>query len=294
MATPSPTNPCRHAPSSSGPPPTLGVVAISYNEERDLPGFLENLLPWVNEIVIVDDGSTDATAEIAAWADERLKFIVSRRKAGEYYADQRNKGIDMASSEWLLHMDIDERVPPELQAEIRAAIQEPKIDGYRYRRRNFFLHRPMRGGGWQNWNLVHLARREKFRFGGMFHESCEMAASEERIGQLKHRMWHLNDSTLNERFVKSANYLPELRARVLKRGHQVKWYHILAAPVREFMKKYCYERGYRDGTCGLIWALHAASAIFRSYALVWDTQNRIPREELERAVGSEQGPETRG
>jgi (heptosyl)LPS beta-1,4-glucosyltransferase len=90
--------------------PTLGVVAISYNEEIDLPGFLEHLVTWVDEIVIVDDGSTDSTEQIASNYGSKVKFIRSKRVKGEYYSDQRNKGIDNANSDWLLHMDIDERV----------------------------------------------------------------------------------------------------------------------------------------------------------------------------------------
>src|SRR3972149_1078964 len=90
---------------------TLGVVAISRNEERDLPGFLENLLPWVDEIIIVDDGSTDSTRKVAETAGEKVRFLVSPRMKGKYYADQRNKGIDAARSDWLIHMDIAESIP---------------------------------------------------------------------------------------------------------------------------------------------------------------------------------------
>src|SRR2546428_14092308 len=96
------------------PRPTLGVVAISHNEETDMPGFLEHLLPWVDEIVIVDDGSTDETIQIARAAGPKVKIISSPRQPGEYYSHQRNKGIDAATSDWLLHMDIVERVTPEL------------------------------------------------------------------------------------------------------------------------------------------------------------------------------------
>src|SRR5205814_9674367 len=139
--------------------PTLGVVAISHNEEQDLPSFLGHLLPWVDEIVLVDDGSTDHTPELAQAAAPKVKFITSPRQPGEYYSHQRNKGIDAAKSDWLLHMDIDERMTPELAEEILAGIREVGKDGYRFRRLNFFLHRPIRSSGWQNWNLIHLARR---------------------------------------------------------------------------------------------------------------------------------------
>jgi (heptosyl)LPS beta-1,4-glucosyltransferase len=83
---------------------TLGVVAISYNEERDIEGFIAHLLPWVDEIVIIDDGSTDRTAQIAAKSNHKVNFIVSPRKAGEFFSHQRNKGIAASTCERLLHM----------------------------------------------------------------------------------------------------------------------------------------------------------------------------------------------
>ncbi len=194
--------------------PTLGVVAISYNEEEDLPGFLENLLPWVDEIVIVDDGSTDTTESIAAAAGDKVRFVIAPRQEAEFFSHQRNKGIACSQSDWLLHMDIDERVTSGLAKEILAAVRNPDYDAYRYRRLNYFLHRPMQGGGWQDWNLVHLSRREIFHFEGMFHEHCIVDVPDDRIGQLHEKMHHLNDRSFRERIRKSETYLIEVVKRI--------------------------------------------------------------------------------
>lgn len=262
---------------------TLGVVAISYNEREDMPGFLENLVSWVDEIVIVDDGSSDETEAICAAAGSKVKFLKSPRKEGEYFSDQRNKGIDAAESDWLLHMDVDERVTKELSIEILKAINDSAFDGYRYRRLNHFMHRPMYGGGWQDWNLIHLARRDLFRFGGMFHESCHLDAPESRVGQLSSKMVHFNEHNFEKRLNKSGVYLEEVVKGVEKKGKISGWL-IARATLAEFLKKYVYKRGYRDGTPGLIFAIHAATATFRAHALVWDRQNRISRAELEERV----------
>ena len=120
----------------SGQKPSLGIVAISFNEQQDIAGFLDNLLGWVDEIVIVDDGSTDETEDLCLAAGPKVRFMKMPRADGEYFSDQRNKGIRAAQSDWLLHMDIDERVPPELAREILRAIRAPNFDGNRFRRKN--------------------------------------------------------------------------------------------------------------------------------------------------------------
>lgn len=264
---------------------TLGVIAISYNEEKDLTGFLDNLLSWVDEIVIVDDGSTDNTKKIAEDAGEKVKFIVSPRKSGEFYAHQRNKGIDAAQSDWLLHMDIDERVPKKLADEILQEImKENGKDAYRYRRLNYFLHRPMMGGGWSDWNLVHLAKKDVLRFGGMFHESLKLSCDEEHIGQLHNKIWHLNDESYTERLRKSNNYITEISERIRLRGKKVSGIIVFVAFVKEFMKKYFVKKGFLDGFLGIIWALHAASAYCRAHVIVWDEQHKIQRSKLEEEI----------
>jgi glycosyltransferase involved in cell wall biosynthesis len=264
--------------------PTLGIVAISHNEERDMGEFLNHLLPWVDEIVIVDDGSNDRTADLARAGGAKVKFIESPRSSGQYYSHQRNKGIEAASSAWLLHMDIDERVTPELRREILTCLQDSAKDGYRFRRLNFFLHRQMRGGGWQDWNLVHLARRDKFRFGGKVHETCLLDAPASRVGQLSSYMWHLNDSDYSERLRKSMTYCSVEAEDLLQAGRKVTWAQLLLRPLASFIKTYFFRSGFRDGVAGLISSIHSADAKFRAIALAWDQQNRISRETLEMSL----------
>ncbi len=267
--------------------PTLGVVAISYNEEEDLPGFLEHLCHWVNEVVIVDDGSTDATQAIAAKYAPKVKFLSSPRKEREYYAQQRNKGIDAAESDWLLHMDIDERVTPALADEILLRIAKPGVKAFKFRRLNYFLHRPMKGGGWADWNLVHLAKREVLRFDGMFHEEIKLEAHAQEIEQLQELMHHFNDSTYAERLQKSTQYQKEVAARIRKSNKKITGSALLKAFVKEFIYKYIYKKGYRDGSLGILSAMHSASASFKSAALVWDEQNRVSRAELEKNIADQ-------
>lgn len=264
--------------------PTLAVVSISYNEERDMKSFIEHLFSWVDEIVIIDDGSSDRTAEIASAWTTKVKFISSPRRDGEFFSHQRNKGIDASTCDWILHMDIDERVPPELANEIKAAICDESKDAYKYRRLNFFLHRPMRGGGWQDWNMVHLAKRKILKFSGMYHEICEVDTSPERIGQLQSKIWHLNDESYKERMKKSFMYCQEQAVRLSEKGTAIRWWHLVLLPLRELLVKLIKKKGYKDGTLGALFAVHSACAMFRACALVWDEQNFVDRNEIEKKL----------
>ena len=264
--------------------PTIGVVAISYNEEEDMPHFLQNLIAWVDEIIIVDDGSTDKTVEIIKSAGNKVKLIKRKMGPEKGFAAQRNIGLKAAESDWILHMDIDERVTPELAKEIKQAILSSRYNAFRYKRLNFFLHRLMKAGNWNDWNNPQLARKGKHHFEGKIHERCIIKDAPRSVGQLKNKMWHLNDSSYLERMEKSFKYCQEVAERIKSKGIKVKWYYLLLGPLKEFVSNFILKKGFIDGIAGLLAAIHSACATFRSYALIWDEQNKKDRANIEKEL----------
>lgn len=255
---------------------TLSVVAIAKDEQRDLPGFLANVLAMADEVVIVDDGSTDQTAQIAQLAGGKVKFIAAPKQPGEGFCDQRNKGIAHATSDWLLHMDVDERVSPELAGEIANAIQNDSFDAYRYRRLNYFLNRPMRGGGWQLWNNAQLARR-RFTFIGKVHEHIDLAAAR-RVGQLNGKMIHLGDENFAERLRKNLHYSLHESDRLIAQGQRVNLWRMLFVPAWRAFRSYFLFFGFRDGAIGIVWALYQFCGTMTWYFLAWDRQHHRERD----------------
>jgi (heptosyl)LPS beta-1,4-glucosyltransferase len=261
--------------------PLIGVVAIARNEERDLPGFLRNLLPWVDEIVIVDDGSTDRTREIIRSAGPKVRLVEHRMTREGGFAQQRNVGIAASNARWLLHMDIDERASPELAAEIRSAAAHSRHNAYRYRRLNYFLHRPMRAGGWQRWNKPQFARRGEHWFNNVVHEECVVYGGPGAVGQFSGEMWHLNDEDYVERVEKNLRYMQMTGDALLARGLKVRWYHMLFVPLYRALRAYLLDGAFRLGARGLLFSVYTFGSTFNWYAYAWDRQHRITRGDLE-------------
>ena len=138
---------------------TVAIVMMTKNEERRLPACLDRVAGWADEIVIIDDESTDGTLSIA----ERYGAKVSVMLSQDDHFLQWNRGIERATSDWVLHIDADEWVTPEL----KEAIDQVRADdqghsAFEIMRKNVFLGHPMRYGGWYHRHLIFF-RRDKAR-----------------------------------------------------------------------------------------------------------------------------------
>jgi glycosyltransferase involved in cell wall biosynthesis len=261
-------------------------VAIARNEEEDLPGFLDCFLRIADELVLVDDGSTDRTCEIAERAGPRVKLLRSPRQPGEGFCHQRNKGIAMATGDWLLHVDIDDRATDALLAEISDAIRLPDFDAYEYRFVHFFLNRRMRYGGAQGWSKAWLVRRGLGTFEGIVHEQLRLPASA-RTGRLKQRMWHLGDGDFCERLRKNVTYSELEVARLLGPGAHASLAGSCWASAKAFLRTYVLQFGIGDGRIGLFWALYVWSGTMNRSLLAYERLHPASRAELERRVREE-------
>lgn len=223
--------------------PTISAAIIAFDEADNLRELVPRLA-WVDEIVVVDGGSRDATVEVA----RRFGCRVESRPF-DAFARQRNRALAAATCDWVLAIDADERPTDALVDEIRWRIAHTRKDAFRVPIRSTILGCPLRRSGTQDDAPIRLARRGAGEWRGDVHEVFRVAG---RTGRLRHWLAHRSQSNLDEFLVKMQRYTDlEARRRVaVGRGPRMgqRW----IAPAREVLRRLIYKQGLLDGPAG--WA----------------------------------------
>ena len=239
----------RIVPSNPRVPGGLSAVLIVKDEEEDLPGALENLRGLADEIVIlVGAESRDRTEAIA----RESEALVSVRRF-DSYAGQKQAALEMATKRWVLSIDADERVSPELRLEIPRLLTQAQEDvaGYEIPFSVFFMGRRLRFGGLGHERHLRLFRRERGRFvGGALHEGVEISG---RADRTRGAMNHVPYRDLSEYLAKMDAYTTLAARKRHEAGRRFSLGHHLLLP-GEFFLRAVVKLGFLDGFPGLVWA----------------------------------------
>jgi glycosyltransferase involved in cell wall biosynthesis len=242
--------------------PRLSAFLITHDEERHLPGCLESLRGLADEIVVLDDGSTDRTVELARRAGARVEH-----RAFDDFGHQKQAALDLTRGEWVLSIDADERVTPALAAEIRRVLDDPAAaDGYWIRREIVYLGARLRHGGAESDWVLRLARRARTRFALLpVREHLLVDAPTRR---LRGTMDHIKYRTLDEHLRTMDRYTTVIAERKRSRGGRFQPWHLLRIPWELFVRL-ILKLGVLDGRAGIIHAVMAAFYGFLKYAKMW-------------------------
>jgi (heptosyl)LPS beta-1,4-glucosyltransferase len=237
---------------NASPERGVSVVIITKNERRNLPQCLQSVR-FADEVMVVDDFSSDGTPEVARAAGAR---VIAR--AWEGYAAQRQHGITAATREWILWLDADERVTPALKDEIEAVLREDGHgrDAYLIPRRHLFLGEWLRHGGEYPALQLRLVRRNKAVLRQVLvHESIEDAGLD--VGWLTNPIDHLSSPRLSTRITKARRYARLAAAEVARSGRvsELSVTRLLTNPLRRMAYVFLKAGGYRDGWRGAAWAV---------------------------------------
>jgi len=248
-------------------PAPLTVVIPTLNEASQI-GECVRGLAWAGEVIVVDAGSRDGTAAAAETAGAR---VITSPAPG--IAAQRNAGIAAAAYEWVFALDADERIGPDLAAELASVVGAPRHEAYRVKRRNLFQGQVMRRGHWGRDWVVRLFRRDR-RFGGKTaHPGLELPESEVRtIGALTNELEHTPYRDLSHHFDKIIAYGRMSAADLAAQGRRVSWSDVTLRPAFRFWRDYLLNASILDGRFGVVHAGMSAASVFFKYAFLWERQ----------------------
>jgi glycosyltransferase involved in cell wall biosynthesis len=251
---------------------TLSVAIVTLNEEANLPRTLESVA-WADEIVVVDSGSTDGTRAIAQ--SHGARFVIEPWRG---FAAQKNFALSLCASEWVLSLDADEAVSPELAASIqKVMVTPPSHAACALPRRNFFLSRWIRHGGYYPDPKLRLFPRGQGTFQETpVHETAIFSGNVETLhGDLLHDAYPTLASYLDhmERYSTFGASIAIQRGRT---GRNLLSFlnGVLLNPVATFFYNYILRAGFLDGREGLLLHLYHSAYVSWKYAKAWESAGR--------------------
>ncbi|MDI7260473.1 MAG: glycosyltransferase family 2 protein [Thermodesulfobacteriota bacterium] len=241
----------------------VSVYVLTFNNHRTIERCLRSL-HWAEELVVVDSGSTDGTYEVCQHYTEKLY-----QKEFQGHRDQYQYAADLTTCEWIMFVDADEEVPPELVEEIRRELDggAKDRDGFFVYRRTYYLGRWIRYGGWYPDGEIRLYRRHKGRWEGGLHAKV---AVDGKVSTLKNQYLHYTYRDISDQIQTIDKYSRIAAEDMAQRGEKFTFFKLLFHPPFRFIKEYLFKFGFRDGFPGLVIIVSTMFYVFIKYAKLWE------------------------
>ncbi len=245
--------------------PRISLFIIAKNEAPRIASCILSTQGLVDEVVVIDGGSTDNTAQVCK---DLGAHVYTRPFDG--FANQKNFALSKVTTEWALNLDADERLSPALKEEISRAIQAPQTVGYYLPFCNYFLGKKMRFSGLNKEKHLRLVRTAQAHYvGGLVHEGLEV---EGPFAALKHPVNHFSYDTIEAYFTKFNKYTTLAANQMHQNGRRFCLLRILLTLPFEFLKRYVLKLGFLDGMRGLLWASFSTYYVYVKYAKLWQLE----------------------
>jgi len=244
----------------------LSVIIITRNEASHIERCLSTV-SWADEIIVLDSGSDDDTVSLCKKYTNNV-FILDWIG----YGIQKQRALDKASGDWILSIDADETVSPELRLEIEDAIQDPGASGFEIPRLSSYCGTVIKHGGWWPDYVLRLFKRKAGRFtGDLVHEKMVVNGS---IKQLTNPLLHEAFVDYDE-VLRKVNHYSSLKARQLyDRGARTSLFFAIAKGLWTFIRTYFIKASFLDGVHGFALAVSNAEGTYYTYLKLLDLQRR--------------------
>ncbi|MGH9161159.1 MAG: glycosyltransferase family 2 protein [Vicinamibacteraceae bacterium] len=244
--------------------PKLTVTVITLNEGHQLAGALESVVDWVDEIVVVDGGSTDDTIEVARRYTDR---VLCRDWPG--FGPQKNRAASLASNDWILTLDSDERVTPELAASIQETLaSDPSAIAYRMRRLSWHLGRWIHSTDWYPDYQTRLYDRRRARWvDRKVHEGLIVNGP---VALLSGELRHYPYRSISDHLSTIDRYTTLWAEQAVADGHRAHLHDLVLRPPAAFLRNYVLRRGFMDGRGGFVISLMNTWYVVLKFAKLWE------------------------
>jgi glycosyltransferase involved in cell wall biosynthesis len=246
--------------------PRLSAIIITKNEAANIVACLDSVA-FCDEIVVVDGGSDDGTVALAEATGAR---VVKHDWQG--FGPQKNAALSLATGDWVLSIDADERVSEALAREIQAAVAKGEADGYELPRLSSFLGREMRHSGWYPDYVLRLFRRGRARFSDdLVHERVICDGPVARLSGMLH---HRPVLRLEDALRRADGYSTAGAAMIVRSGRRVSFASGITHGLWTFFRTYVLQRGFLDGREGFLLAVANAEGTYYRYMKAWLAERR--------------------
>lgn len=264
---------------------SIACVTVVKNEEENIIRALESVVDWIDEIVVVDMHSKDNTARIAS---NFTKKIYSHPDIG-YVEPARNFSIAKASSDWILILDADEVIPKTLAVKLQKLTKDQPAHYYRLPRKNIIFNKWIQHSRWWPDYNIRFFKKGNVSWSERIHsvpetygEGLDLAPSEDNA------IIHYHYTSM-EQFISRLNaYTTEHAKLLIKEGFQFSWQDLITRPTDEFLARYFFGEGYKDGMHGLALAALQAFSELVLYLKVWQmeefAEKKIPIRQVVRQL----------
>jgi glycosyltransferase involved in cell wall biosynthesis len=239
----------------------ITACILTKNEEKNISRSIKSA-KWCDEIIIVDDYSTDKTLSLA----RKFKVKIYKRKLNDNFAQQRNFALSKARGKWVLFLDADEEVSPKLADEIKRVITTTKLSGFYIARKDCWLGKNLTGGESGNNKILRLGRRKVGKWKRRVHETWNIKG---KVGILKNKIIHYPHQNINE-FIDHINYYSQIHTfENESEQKQANIYKIILYPPLKFINNFIFKKGYRDDTHGFVAAVIMSFHSFLAWSRLW-------------------------